>query len=263
MVKTGEKLRYSPIVYPGRSPKTIHEFLEIRSDIRNMYVYDVLLSSGEMIYACAGGIGITKERYITDMHKFLSIAPSYKYISDVYFNVFNNTFSRGTYLRIRAAFNDNPSLSCWKDHAILYCLWASSSFRHKYLGRGYNARFSPREINIENIEYFSNISRNKKILFRKEDFNSLSESIIHDGVVIYAHLPNSFGKYGCDFFWNKQSEYRLLRNLTELGDMGYKFCVSADYSLKSRLDCILDSCNVYEVNQFKERRYSEIYYTNF
>jgi len=109
MEKTGEKLNSDIFTfkYPGREPLLVEEFLSLRPDILDLYIYDVGLSSGQLLYRCKGGIGVTKERFIVDMHKSLSIPTFSTVLKELYSEIFGNSPTRRKYISLRKKFNEN------------------------------------------------------------------------------------------------------------------------------------------------------------
>jgi hypothetical protein len=217
--------------YPGREPKSTEQFLSSREDIRSMYIYDLLLSTGGLMYSCAGGIGITKEPHIVDMHLAIKAATFATGVKEKLSSHFKNGFTRPSYLRLRETFNLNSRrLKNLADCINLYSLWICSNFTHKYKLGAYDGIYLPSVPSFSEIKTAGLLSREKNLLFRKENFYSFSESIINDNVVLYAHLPDSFGRYGNGFVWNKSLLAEIASMLNELSDLGYKVCVSAKNS---------------------------------
>jgi hypothetical protein len=259
-----------PFKYPGRESKTVEEFLRIRPEVRDMYIYDVLLSSGEMLYSCAGGMGLTEEKYIVDMHKFVS-RPTF--VSAVQSAV-PTPYTRRRYHALREKFNERSSrITSWSHCSELYCLWAGSGFSQRYRDHGYEGAYMPTRIDYDQLAACSSISREKRLLFRKEGPSKFSETIITDRTVVYAHLPCEFGRYGAGFIWNESTLGSFARILSELSELGHKVCISAQYEKRGRTlrdyPEIFPSFSNIVIPQFKgskltfESKNSEIYLFNF
>lgn len=270
MVKLGENSNLKPFRYPGREALTVPSFLDIRPDFRNMYVYDILLSSGELLYSCAGGIGVTDERYVVDMHKFISRATAVKTIRDA----MPAEYTKRRYNTMRERFNERTlRVSSWAHCSELYCLWAGSGFSHRYRDHGYDGIYSPTRVDYEVLSQCSKVSRDKRLIFRSEGLSKFSDSLITDQTVVYAHLPSEFGRYGANFLWNKKTLSRVVRVLGELSELGYKICVSARHEKRGRVctdySKIFPALSHIVVPQFKvseltfETSNSEIYLFNF
>jgi len=276
MEKLGEKLVSKSIFtfkYPDREPKTISEFLKIRPDIRNLYIYDIYLSTGSLLYQCKGGLGITTERYIVDMHKFISTSTCVRALESELSTHFTTSPSR-SYYRLREKFNNKLSkLASWSDHAQLYWLWAFSGFTHRYEDVGYKGIYNPMPIDLESIQMASLLSREKGLLFRKENLFTFSESIINDNVVLYTHIPSQYGQYGSRNIWTQNKFYDLVNVLKELDSIGYKVCISALFQKRGQILInypeLFDKFNYSVVSGFKDTelgsnyKNSEIYLYNF
>lgn len=277
MVKLGEKLNvdFLTFYYPGREPTTISTFLDLRPDFYSFYIYDINLTTGTLLYSCAGGIGVTKEPYIVDMHKFLKASTSVSAIREVFKKRFGTRFLKPRYSSLCEKFNDRfgNKLNSITDCAELYLLWVASGFTHRYKGRGYDSPYFPTSLNLDLVKNASLLSREKNLFFRKEDFLSLSESIINDNVVVYCHLPAEFGKYGAGFKWNEKTLDFYIKTLKEFDELGKKICISAVYEKYGRIYrdyvSIFPTFNQIVIPRFKvseltlESQTSEIYLLNF
>jgi hypothetical protein len=248
----------------------VQSFLEIRPDLRDLFVYDIMLSTGELLYSCAGGIGVTDEKYIVDMHKFLSRPTSTKILQ----GSAPSTYTRRKYHSLRERFNERSTkIQSWSHCSELYWLWAGSNFSHRYRDLGYDGVYFPVSVDYANLTRCSHASREKRLIFRQEGLSSFSESIITDQTVIYAHLPLEFGRYGANFLWNQATLNRLVRVLSELSEIGYKICVSAQHEKRGLVT--RDHVGIFPflshvvIPQFKvseltfENTNSEIYLFNF
>lgn len=277
MEKLGENYlsNFLTFRYAGREPRSVSSFLNSRPDVKNYYIYDLCLSTGTLLYSCAGGIGITKERYIVDMHTSIRVNTFSNAIKDYMESRFKSRVTKHSYLRLREKYNEKPNkLAGVSDCAELYLLWMCSNFSHKYRsGGGYDGNYLPCTPDLDLVKNASNISREKNLLFRKEDLFSFSESIINDNLVIYFHIPDSYGLYGAGFLWNKNRLYETISIVRELCQFGYKICVSALHAKRGQLctnyqKLFPELRNVY-IEQFKVSKLgsgsinSDIYLLNF
>ena len=111
------------------------------------------------------------------------------------------------------------------------------------------------------------------LIFRKEDFYTMSESIISENVVIYTHLPRTYGAYGSNFLWGEKTFKSTISTMNEFHNLGYKVCVStlgSKYRLKySDISNLFPSFDRITIPEFKgselttEPSFSEIYFLNF
>ena len=196
--------------------------------MKDLYIYDVNLSTGTLLYSCAGGVGVTKEPYMVDMHKFIRSANCAQVLEQAFRDRFGTCFLRRRFMVLKEEFNQRDvKLRSLADCADLYLLWMGGGFTQRYRDRGYDALYHPSSADLELIRGASRLSREKNLLFRKEDFHSMSESIINENVVVYCHFPAEFGDYGPGFKWSEGVMRRYVRILTEFHRFGYKVCVSA------------------------------------
>ncbi len=211
-------------------------FLDLRPELLDLYIYDIGLTTGTMLYSCAGGIGVTREPYIVDMHRFLRAPTALGAIEESFRLRFGKHFLRRRYLTLREEFNlRSDKISSMGSCADLYLLWAGSGFTHRYRGKGYDGLYLPTSLDLRSIGNASRLSREKNLLFRKEDFSTLSESIINENVVVYCHFPTEFGTYGAGFRWNDRVLKSYVRILREFHELGRKVCVSATYEKRGEL----------------------------
>jgi hypothetical protein len=236
--KSGEKLssEFLTFKYPGREPSTTQTFLDLRPEFRDLYIYDIGLTTGAMLYSCAGGVGVTKEPYVVDMHRFLRAPTASSAIEEAFKWRFGKHFLRRRYLILREEFNSRADkLTSMSRCADLYLLWAGSGFTHRYRGKGYDGLYLPTSLDLRCVGNASRLSREKNLLFRKEDFSTLSESIINENVVVYCHLPAEFGTYGAGFRWNDKTLRSYTRILKEFHELGRKVCISATHERRGEL----------------------------
>lgn len=260
--------------YPGREPKTINEFLLEREEIKEYYIYDINLTTGSLLYNCKGGIGVTREPYIVKMHKWIKTSTVKSTLEGSYQTRYRNDIGKWKYIKLKERFNEyNNKLESWEQCAELYLLWAGSNFTHRYRKKGYDGIFFPTKLDIDGLVEASKISREKNLLFRDENIFSFKESIINDNVIIYAHLPREFGKFGAGWIWNQYKLNTYIRVLSELTKFNYKILLSAQFELRGKIE--LDYRNYFSnfdyvvIPEFKVSKSilgtsnSEIYLYNF
>lgn len=262
--------------YPGRESKYTKEFIKYKPSILDKYIYNINVTSAELLYFCKGGLGITKEPYIIEMHKYISKRNFPRTLKETFNKNFGREFGKWKYHALRDRFSwITNKASTMTECAELYCLWAASNFTHRYKKLGYNAVYLPTKINYEGIKKAGEISREKQLIFRKDDVFSMAESIITPEVVLYTHIPYHFSKYGCEFYWNKKALSKTIKIINEFNDLGHKVLVSMQYKkrgLSADYDDFRKSLSNYShvvFPQVKDIKYdieldnSEIYFFNF
>ena len=260
--------------YPGREPKYLDGFLQERPDILDYYIYDVNLSSGELLYLSKGGIGATREPYIARMHEWIKTSTVKSTLEHAYKTRFREDIGKWRYMMLKEKFNEYPNkLENWAQCAELYLLWVGSNFTHRYRIGGYDGVFFPTQLKAEQLLNASRTSREKNLLFREEDLFSFKESIINDNVIVYSHLPREFGTFGAGWMWNQSNLERFTRVINEFATSGKKILISAQFELRSRVELdyreYFPNFNYIIIPEFKESRSflgssnSEVYLFNF
>jgi hypothetical protein len=276
MEKPGENLanQLFTFKYPGREPKFLDGFLAEKPEVLDFYIYDVNLTTGSLLYRSKGGIGVTKEPYIVRMHEWIKTSTIESTLEYAYKTSFRDDIGKWRYMKLKERFNEyTEKLDSWGKCAELYLLWVGSNYTHRYRDRGFDGIFFPTSLKIHQLINASQTSREKNLLFREEDFFSFRESVINDNVVIYAHLPREYGRYGAGWVWNEDNLHRFIRIINEFLALDRKVLISASYELRGRVD--LDYKKYFPemshliIPEFKETRLlarasnSEIYFFNF
>lgn len=222
--------------YPGREVLTTNKLLNQRPELQKLYVYDVTLTTGSLLYSCAGGIGVTKEPFIVDMHKFIGKPYYAKLLKSTFQENFGERYTKARYLGIRERFNEKALFSLSQNWSVeLYLLWVGSGFVQRYKKRGYNASYAPTSIDYNGLIEASRQSREKNLLFRREDFYTMSESILNDNIFLHVYFPAEYGTYGAGFKWNRDILADYVRIINELGSLGYKVCISTLFERRGRI----------------------------
>lgn len=276
MEKPGEKLNPDLFTfrYPGREPRYLDGFLSEKPEVLDHYIYDINLTTGRLLYLSRGGVGVTREPYISRMHEWIQTSTVKSTLESAYKTRYRDDIGKWKYNKLKEKFNESSKdLENWGQCAELYLLWMGSNFTHRYRDRGYDGIFFPTKIDYEALYSASRTSREKNLLFRKEDLFSFRESIINDNVIIYSHLPREFGKFGAGWVWNRDTLERFTRVISELSQSNYKILISAPLELRGRIDLdyrtYFDRFDYRVIQQFKETksflgsRNSEIYLFNF
>lgn len=207
------------------------QFLDERPEFLNLKIYDLDLTTGKLLYSCAGGIGVSKERYMVEMNSFIMLHNSAYLLEKTFKRHFGDSFGYRKYVRLKCRFNEKRDikLKTPNDCAELYCLWSASDFVHRYLSDGYDGHYMPRPIDYEGVFEASVCARDRQLEFRREDFLSFRESVITDDMVLYVHMPYEYRQYGCRMKWTSRDFEDRVRIMNELHHLGYRVCISAEY----------------------------------
>lgn len=260
--------------YPGRGVLTAEKFLDFRPDIRQSKIYDLQLSTGDLLYRCApGGVGVTKEKHISQLHAFIQNKNSVSIIESMWRDDFKSGQCEKTFTEQKKKFNGKtPRLTTWNDCARLYCLLIASGYTHLYTNKSFVGSYFPYNPDFAALRQFSNSSREKQLEFDTTDMFSFNEKEIDKDTVIHLHIPHRFGVYGLGYVWSKRKLRTIKSIFTDLDELGYRICVSALYQNRNYLvheEDLFPSFHRDIVVHQNDERYglirltSEIYYTNF
>ena len=260
--------------YPGRNTLTAEKFLQKRPDIRAMKIYDLQLSTGDLLYRCApGGTGVTKEKFIPQLHAFIQRKNCASVLEEMWDKEFHWGDSEKLFIKARSLFNSKmPRIQSWTDCARLYCLLACSGYNHNYYNKSFTASYFPYRIDFNYINIFSEMSRSGGLQFDTTDMLSFREKELDKTTVIYMHMPIQYGKYGLGYVWSKRKLKTIQTVFNDLDQLGYSICVSALYEKRNALvhkENVFPSFHTDIVIHQNDEKYglsrltSEIYYTNF
>lgn len=262
------------IKYPGRQTHTVDSYLQLRPDIKEMRVYDLQLSTGDLLYRCgAGGVGVTKEKHIPHLHAFIQKKNSISIIQEMWREEFKEGECEKAYYAARSVFNSKrPRLTTWNDCARLYCLLTASGHTHIYQNKAFFASHFPYKLDLAHLSKHSEMSRTRELEFDTTDMFSFREQELDTSTLIYLHLPYRYGKYGLGYVWSKRKLLTIQRVFTELHELGYRICVSALYEKRGYIvhpENLFPSFHRDIITHCNDQKYgltrvtSEIYYTNF
>lgn len=263
------------IRYPGRALLTAQRFVEeVRPDFKELKIWDISLSTGHLMYHCApGGQGFTKEKFVIDLHNFLSLKSCTNQLQGMWSDHFKSGQSEEAYMKQRALFNSRkPRLQTWTDCCRLYCLLVASGYAHKYSNKAYSASYFPYHLDLHGVSKASELMRSKSARLCNGDLMSFSESDLDDSSVVYMHMPGRFDRYGYNYVWSKRKMGQVVKAFNELNELGNKVCLSTLYENRGRVVHDLNlfpGFKTYTVLHYEDRKYgfrrrtAEIYYTNF
>ncbi len=260
--------------YPGRGVLTADKFLDLRPDIRQSPIYDLQLSTGDLLYRCAaGGVGVTKEKHIPQLHSFLQNKNSVSIIETMWKDELKAGECDKSFTAAKAKFNSKtPRLASWSDCARLYCLLIGSGYSHLYSNKSFVGSYFPYNPDFISLRQFSELSRANKLEFDTTDMFSFKEQEVSKNTVIHLHIPHKFGVYGLGYVWSKRKLKTIRSVFNDLDELGYRICVSALYQKRNYLvhgEDLFPSFHKNIVVHQDDEKYglvrltSEIYYTNF
>lgn len=259
------------LLCPGRSTRTHGQFLSDFNSLSEMNILTLDVGSGDLPYASGSDnlIFCSTERYHLELHKFLTVPPAFSYIKDMWENTFDNGLDWKTRCSWLSSYNNYSrpkQLNTWEDMSRYYCILAMSSFNVHYDKWKVIGEHNPTTPDYEAIRAWSDLHKDKNIKYRKRSIYNFPTSDLGDNSVIYFHIPSQFASYGCGYSWTKKKFEHLLKDLTELAQMGYKICVSSLYEkwgrktseLTDQFDGSLFHPHFYSYKKVKASRYPSV-----
>jgi len=201
----------------------------------------------------------TNERYLLELHRFMLMAPAYKYVKECWENDFDKGQSWYRRCRKLAAYNNRSRgkiLRNWADVATYYCIPAMSSFSCHYDKWRLVSEHFPTEPDYESMRSWSKTHKEKNILFYKRNIYDFPISMAEENTLIYLHMPNNFASYGCGYVWSKRKLEFVSRELNQLARDGFKICVSARYMRMGRI--VNGYADYFDPELFERRIYTEL-----
>jgi hypothetical protein len=273
MERPGESLNRPVLPYPGR--ELLYEskisFFALKSDIKHRYIYDLGLSTGEVLYEFAGGMGICEEKYVIYLHELLKMSYAESLIHEVFEKDFKGRWGPAKFNRLKRDVNlslKNPSK---RTIAKLYCLLACSGFRHRFdRFDNFSGQYFPHALNTVDLSILNKKLINSDFILTYGKLFSLDEKLLTNKSIVHFHMPHNGGKYGQKFIWNLNKKLKTLEYFDYLNDKNIDFLLTSRFIFRGRKDVTLDSwCkkyNTYVTPEFKEEssfQSSDIFITNF
>ena len=188
----GESLNSPIIPYPGKQllPGSREHFFALKSDVKERYIYDLGLSTGEIIYECKGGMGFSTERHIIGLHDLIKKPYAVSLIQEEFKNTFKGKWGRAKYYRIRRDLNQELKNPSRRTFAKLYCLMASSGFIHKFDSHGnFKCEYFPHTLNTSEINLKNNKLVNSDFIICYGNFKSFDINMLTKKSLVHFHIP--------------------------------------------------------------------------
>lgn len=227
------------VICPGRMTSCHSQFL---SEFGNLSGHNILVidtAAAQLAYESnASHIMLcTNEKYLLELHKFLSLTMSIQTIKETWESSFENgtnisfVTNRLKWLNYKSDRRNISSWS-WKDMSIYYCLLAQGGFSYSFdkwaLRINKNNPTSPP---YDDILHFQSLIRGKTILYRpRRSIYNFPTRPLTPNTILYLHMPIRFSQYGCAYVWTKRKFEFAREQLVELAQMGHKVCVSCTYT---------------------------------
>lgn len=264
MADPGESLSKLILPYPGREllKGSKDQFFDLKSGIKSRYIYDLGLSTGEVLYESAGGMGISDNIRIIQLHDLIKKPYAEQLIKEEFENTFKGKWGKAKFYRVRRDTNQELKDPSRRTIAKLYCLLASSGFRYKFDKFGnFKGDYFPHSLDTSEIVLNNRKLINSDFLLKHGSYNSFDKNLLTKKSLVYFHVP---------FPWTKVKKDRLFDYFNSLSAEGTEFLVSGKLMHRGKVDAeMLSWSNNYSsiiLPQFKEpssHSSSDIFITNF
>ncbi len=255
----GESLNSPIIPYPGKQllPGSREHFFGLKSGIKDRYIYDLGLSTGEIMYECRGGMGLSTERHILGLHDLVKKPYAESLIQEEFKSNFKGKWGKAKYYRVRRDLNQELKNPSRRTFAKLYCLMASSGFIHKFDYYGnFKCEYFPHTLDTSEINVKNSKLINSDFIIAHGNFKSFDLNLLTKKSLVHIHIPfpstNSFKEELFKFF-----------DCIDL--KGYDFLVSSRLINRGRIDDMVMqwSGSYSSITVPFSSNFSDIFITNF
>lgn len=264
MEERGESLNNPILPYPGRQllPGTKSAFFGLKSGIKGRYIYDLGLSTGEILYEGAGGMGITTESHVLRLHDLMRMPYAESLILEEYDRHFKGKWGPRKFYRLRRDVNEELKNPSRRTIAKLYCLLACSGFRHKFDRYGnFKGEYFPHTLDISSLQITNKKLTNSDFILNKCSLAKFDKNLLTKKSLVHLHLP-----------FPSSSTYKdvIFNYFDKINKKGFDILVTGRYSNRGLVDTDLSKWSKkYSsavIPQFKEESSflsSDIFIFNF
>lgn len=264
MEEPGESLNRPILPYPGKQLLTGSKdaFFGLKSQLKDRYIYDLGLSTGEILYESAGGMGICTEKHIFHLHDLLRMPYAESLIHEEFEKHFKGTWGPRKFYRLRRDVNQELKNPSRRSIAKLYCLLACSGFRHKFDTHGnFKGEYFPHSLDTAGINLYNKKLINSDFILKLNKTNSIDTKLLTKQSLVYINLP---------FPTTKLFKECLFAYFDYLSETGFDFLFSARFENRGLVDLQVEAWagnyNTITIPQFKEDSLfysSDIFIFNF
>ena len=261
MEDTGESLNSLVIPYPGRQllPGSKEHFFSLKPNIKDRYVYDVGLSTGEIMYECKGGMGLSTESHVLGLHDLVQKPYAERLIREEFKTNFKNKWGKAKYYRVRRDLNEELKNPSRRTFAKLYCLMSSSGFIHKFdLHGNFKCEYFPHTLNTLAINLKNKKLINSDFIINRGSFNSLDTDLLTKKSLVYFHIP---------FPSTETFKKEIFKFFNSINTKGYDFLVTSRLINRSKLDELVmawsSNYSSTEIPSSSGKTFSDIFIKNF
>jgi|TARA_Y100000289_G_C3907327_1_gene142660 hypothetical protein len=230
MEELGESLNSPLIPYPGKQllPGSREHFFALKPEVKSRYIYDFGLSTGQMLYQSAGGIGFSKEKHILGLHSLMRMPYAESLVREEFENNFKGKWGPAKFSRLRRDVNQELKDPSKRTMAKLYCLLACTGFRHKFDKHGnFKGEYFPHSLDTEEIKINNKKLINSDFVIMKGGLNTFERNLFTKKSLIYFHLP---------FPSTEKAKGKALEFFKYVNSLGYDFLMTSRLMNRGRID---------------------------
>tara|TARA_S200002703_G_scaffold150833_1_gene149573 strand:- start:152 stop:931 length:780 start_codon:yes stop_codon:yes gene_type:complete len=259
MDAVGEKLNSPLIPYPGKQllSGSSGYFFALKEGIKDRYIYDLTLSTGEIMYECKGGMGFSDEKHIIGLHDLIQKPYAEPLILEEFKTHFKGKWGPAKYNRLRRDLNQELRNPSRRTFAKLYCLMSASGFIHKFDRHGnFKCEYFPHTLDTSQIGLKNRKLINSDFILIKSKFGSFKSELLTKDSLAHIHLP--FPSTGPD----KKKFFSFLEGVDSKGK---NFLLTARLKNRNKTDEVLLewSKNYSSIVFHSSAFFSDIFITNF
>jgi hypothetical protein len=261
MEDAGESLSSPIIPYPGKQllPGSVEHFFCLKPGIKDRYIYDLGLSTGEVMYECKGGMGLSTEKHILGLHDLIKKPYAESLIVEEFETNFKGKWGKAKYYRTRRDLNQELKSPSRRTFAKLYCLMSSSGFIHKFDQDGnFKCEYFPHTLDTSEIKIKNKKLINSDFIINSGDFTSFDNNLLTKRSLVYFHVP---------FPYTETLKKKVFEFFDHIDLIGYDFLVSSRLINRGRMEESIKSWSSgyssIQVPFNSSSTFSDIFITNF
>lgn len=264
MVDLGESLNSPILPYSGKQllSGSSSAFFGFKSEVKSRYIYDLGLSTGEILYSGRGGMGITDEPYVIRLHDLLHKPYAESLIQEEFTKYFKGKWGPRKFYSLRRDVNQDLKNPSRRTIARLYCLLSCSGFRYKFDKHGnFKGEYFPHTLDTSSIKIHNKKLVNSDFILSNTHYKKFDTSILTKNSLVYVNVP---------FPQTSSNKKKIFEYLNQLHESKVNFLLSGRHSNRGLIDQeLLNWSKFYDsfiVSQFKEESSflsSDIFIFNF
>ncbi len=262
MEELGESLSSPIIPYPGKQllPGSREHFFALKPDVKGRYIYDFGLSTGQILYQGAGGIGFSKEKHILGLHGLMRMPYAEELIKEEFETNFKGKWGPAKFFRLRRDVNQELKDPSKRTIAKLYCLLACCGFRHKFDKHGnFKGEYFPHSLDTEEIRVNNKRLINSDFVIMKGGISTFEENLFTKKSLMYINIP---------FPSTEKLKHKIFKFFRYVDSLEYDFLITSRLMNRGRIDeTLLQWSGCYSsiiIPRSKEKfTSSDIFITNF